>query len=169
MEKNFILKGHVCYSVDKDRLIAEENRYVVCVDGKSGGVFKEIPEACASFPVVDYGDRLIIPGFSDLHIHAPQYSYRGAPEWIWNFWNGWKPILFRKRRNFQIWNMRKNPMTFYRKFKKERNNTGMYFCDGTPGGHIAFNGSVGSERSGSNGWKSEYGPECTGLSQRSIL
>ena len=77
MEKNFILKGHVCYSVDKDRLIAEENRYVVCVDGKSGGVFKEIPEACASFPVVDYGDRLIIPGFSDLHIHAPQYSYRG--------------------------------------------------------------------------------------------
>ena len=28
-------------------------------------------------PVIDYGDRIIIPGFSDMHIHAPQYSYRG--------------------------------------------------------------------------------------------
>ena len=26
---------------------------------------------------VDYGDRLIIPGFTDLHVHAPQYAFRG--------------------------------------------------------------------------------------------
>lgn len=25
----------------------------------------------------DYSDKLIIPGFADLHVHAPQYSFRG--------------------------------------------------------------------------------------------
>ena len=23
----------------------------------------------------DYSDKLIIPGFADLHVHAPQYSF----------------------------------------------------------------------------------------------
>ncbi len=27
--------------------------------------------------VMDYGDRLIIPGMTDLHLHAPQYAFRG--------------------------------------------------------------------------------------------
>ena len=28
-------------------------------------------------PVEDVGDKLIIPGLTDLHVHAPQYSFRG--------------------------------------------------------------------------------------------
>ena len=31
----------------------------------------------AGFPLTDYGDRLIVPGLTDLHLHAPQYSFRG--------------------------------------------------------------------------------------------
>lgn len=27
--------------------------------------------------VEDYGDRIIVPGFVDLHVHAPQYAFRG--------------------------------------------------------------------------------------------
>ncbi|MBR1686336.1 MAG: amidohydrolase family protein, partial [Clostridia bacterium] len=27
---------------------------------------------------MDYGDCLIIPGMVDLHIHAPQYAFRGT-------------------------------------------------------------------------------------------
>ena len=27
--------------------------------------------------MTDYGDRLIIPGMTDLHLHAPQFSFRG--------------------------------------------------------------------------------------------
>lgn len=77
MKRDFILKGNICYSGDKDRLIIAENQYVICLDGKSAGVFKEVPEMYEKLPVIDYGDRIIIPGFSDMHIHAPQYSYRG--------------------------------------------------------------------------------------------
>ena len=36
-----------------------------------------LPERFAGLPVTDVGDRLILPGFCDLHVHAPQFSYRG--------------------------------------------------------------------------------------------
>ena len=54
-----------------------ENGYAVCVNGICAGVFRELPEQYAHLPLTDYGDRLIIPGMVDLHIHAPQYTYRG--------------------------------------------------------------------------------------------
>lgn len=41
------------------------------------GIFPELPEEYASFPLYDYGKCLIIPGLVDLHVHAPQYTYRG--------------------------------------------------------------------------------------------
>lgn len=75
--KNYILKGDICYTSDKDTLHTYENHYVVCIDGKCTGVFREIPEEYQTFPVKDYSGCLIIPGLSDLHVHAPQFSYRG--------------------------------------------------------------------------------------------
>ena len=30
-----------------------------------------------NFPIYDYTDQIIIPGFTDLHVHAPQYAFRG--------------------------------------------------------------------------------------------
>ena len=74
---SFVLKGNICYSKSYDELVACENGYLICVDGKSQGVFETLPEQFSSLPVVDYGDALIFPGMVDLHIHAPQYSYRG--------------------------------------------------------------------------------------------
>lgn len=44
MEKNFILKGNVCYSKDKENVITKENAYIICVNGISKGVFEVIPE-----------------------------------------------------------------------------------------------------------------------------
>ena len=75
--KNFALKGNVCYSVSPTELVTKENAYVVCKDGKSYGVFDKLPEEYKNLPVTDYGDKLIIPGLIDLHIHASQYTYRG--------------------------------------------------------------------------------------------
>lgn len=72
----FILKGHIVYSAAKDALSVTENGYLVVKDGVSAGVFKTLPAAYAGLPVTDYGDRLIIPGFSDIHLHAPQYTFR---------------------------------------------------------------------------------------------
>ena len=74
---DFVLKGHICYSESKNELITRENAYVVCVGGKSKGVFSELPQKYAALPLKDYGDCLIVPGMIDLHIHAPQYAFRG--------------------------------------------------------------------------------------------
>ncbi len=73
----FVLKGHICYSEDTGELITYEKGYIVCVDGKSHGVYEVIPKEYQDLPIIDYGDKLIIPGLVDLHIHAPQFAYRG--------------------------------------------------------------------------------------------
>lgn len=75
--KDFVLKGNICYSRTKRELEIVEKGYLVCQDGKSAGVYRELPQMYSSFPVVDYGDRIIIPGMVDLHIHAPQFAFRG--------------------------------------------------------------------------------------------
>lgn len=74
----FILKGDICYSISLNEMITMEGAYAVCVDGKSRGVYKTVPEEYRSLPIYDYGRRIIIPGMVDLHIHAPQYAFRGT-------------------------------------------------------------------------------------------
>ena len=72
-----ILKGNICYSETPDKLRTFEDGYLVCSGKHVIGVFDEIPEAYQSFPVTDYSDCIIIPGLCDLHVHAPQYAFRG--------------------------------------------------------------------------------------------
>ena len=57
--KDFVLKGNICYSVTPTELVTMENAYVVCKDGKSCGVFKELEGEYKDLPVIDYGDKLI--------------------------------------------------------------------------------------------------------------
>ena len=77
MEKSFIIKGNICQTKNPKELDLHENAYVVCVDGFSKGVFDVLPKEYASLPLYDYGDSLIFPGMVDLHIHAPQFAFRG--------------------------------------------------------------------------------------------
>ena len=74
----FALKGTICYSKNQHELIFMENSYAVCENGICAGVFSQLPEEYKNIPVEDMGERLIIPGFTDLHLHAPQYAYRGT-------------------------------------------------------------------------------------------
>ena len=74
----FVLKGHICYSPDPSDIVVCPSGYVVCANGKSVGVFETLPLQYQQLPLLDYGDRLILPGLVDLHIHAPQYAYRGT-------------------------------------------------------------------------------------------
>lgn len=71
------LKGNICYSKDKDNITVIENGYVVWEDNKCLGAFQELPEEYADVTCEDMGDKIIIPGLVDLHVHAPQYSFRG--------------------------------------------------------------------------------------------
>ena len=75
--KNFVLKGNICYSESSDSIRLLPNSYLVCEDGLCAGAFTELPEKYASLPLSDYGDRIIIPGLVDLHLHAPQFAFRG--------------------------------------------------------------------------------------------
>lgn len=77
-DKTFVLKGTICYSRDAGNLEIAENAYLVCENGVSAGVFPNLPEQYQKLPVRDTGDSLIIPGLTDLHLHAPQYAYRGT-------------------------------------------------------------------------------------------
>ena len=77
MEKSFVIKGNICQTQMPKELDLHEQAFVVCVDGVSKGVFDVLPEEYASLPLYDYGDALIFPGMVDLHIHAPQYAFRG--------------------------------------------------------------------------------------------
>ena len=78
MINTFILKGHICHAPGKDRLEIHENAYVVCENGICTGIYDEIPAHCSGLKVIDCTGKLIIPGLVDLHIHAPQFSYRGT-------------------------------------------------------------------------------------------
>ncbi len=77
MQKNFVVKGNIIYSKNPSDLAIHENAFLVCAEGLTVGIFPELPEEYASFPLYDYGKCLIIPGLVDLHVHAPQYTYRG--------------------------------------------------------------------------------------------
>ncbi len=76
-KQSFILKGNICYSRSKDEFAAAEHGFLVCIDGISQGVYEKLPQEYQKLPVEDYGDALILPGMTDLHIHAPQYTFRG--------------------------------------------------------------------------------------------
>ena len=73
----FILKGNIVYSKDQNKLCICEHGYLVCRDGQVDGVYQTLPFRLGGNPIHDFGDCLIIPGLVDLHIHAPQYSFRG--------------------------------------------------------------------------------------------
>ncbi len=78
MQKDsFVLKGNICYSQDKDNFRTVADGYLVCKNGISDGVYEELPEQYQNLPLIDCEGQLILPGLTDLHVHAPQYAFRG--------------------------------------------------------------------------------------------
>lgn len=77
MGRDIVLKGNVCYSRNMTMLEIAERAFVVCENGISRGVFRELPAEFTRLPLIDYGEMIIIPGLTDLHIHAPQFAFRG--------------------------------------------------------------------------------------------
>ena len=75
-EPVFILKGNVVYSKNKDELRILKDHYLISESGLVKGVFEKVPPEYAQVSVSDYGECLIIPGLTDLHVHAPQYTFR---------------------------------------------------------------------------------------------
>lgn len=77
-EHGFVLKGNFFWSEGPDKLNMKERAFGVCgADGLCRGVFDVLPEEYASWHIRDLGDALIVPGYSDLHLHAAQYRNVG--------------------------------------------------------------------------------------------
>lgn len=76
-ENCLILKGDICYTPSPEKMVCVEDGYLVCEDGICKYVTKELPGKLLDFPISDYSGKLIMPGLIDLHVHAPQYSFRG--------------------------------------------------------------------------------------------
>lgn len=77
MTRTYALKGNIIYSKNQNEINCFENSYLICQDGKSMGVFKKLDEKYKDIEVIDFGEKIICPGLVDLHIHAPQYNFRG--------------------------------------------------------------------------------------------
>lgn len=81
MGNSFILKGNICHTPRLGSLEIREHACIVCAEGTCRGIFdniSQIPEQYRALEVIDCGDRLVLPGMVDLHIHAPQYAFRGT-------------------------------------------------------------------------------------------
>jgi len=77
MNNSFVLRGGIAFSESENSIVTYYRGYLVCVDGICKGAFTELPDEYKSLQLYDYGERLIIPGMTDLHVHAPQYTFRG--------------------------------------------------------------------------------------------
>jgi guanine deaminase len=74
---SFALLGNIIHSPQMGALEIFEKSYLVCEDKCVAGIFKELPERFAGIRAENHEQALIIPGMTDLHIHAPQYAFRG--------------------------------------------------------------------------------------------
>ena len=71
-----ILRGNIIEARSLGKLRTIEHGYIILnSSGVIRGVYEELPPVDGE--IEDYGDALILQGFCDMHIHAPQYSLRG--------------------------------------------------------------------------------------------
>ena len=90
MHHPFALKGLFVDTPEIGALRCREG-FLVCEDGVIEGFYDALPERFAGIDVQDFTGKLIIPGMSDLHLHAPQYSYCGTAmdlellDWLDNY------------------------------------------------------------------------------------
>ena len=65
-----IYHGDILFTPAADQLSVYENSYIIVEDGVVSQICERVPEEYKGAEVVDYGDKLIIPAFSDLHVHG---------------------------------------------------------------------------------------------------
>ena len=74
-----IYKANILFTPTPGELKIIPNGYIVVKsNGLIEGVYEELPENLDwRRQVMDFGNKLLIPAFNDLHVHAPQYRNMG--------------------------------------------------------------------------------------------
>ena len=77
-QTQFTVKGDFVSSVTKDLLVTHPNMYALCENGRILDFVDILPEGQWEYvPCFDFSGMLIVPACVDLHVHAPQYAFRG--------------------------------------------------------------------------------------------
>lgn len=72
--------GDIAFTPSPQRLVGIRRGVVAVENGIVSGCYESMDDVPADWldaPKTDFGDALVIPGFNDLHIHAPQYPTAG--------------------------------------------------------------------------------------------
>ena len=72
-----LIKGHIIEAKTFGDPVITENGYLAVADGIVQGVFSAVPAAFSGATLIDETGNLILQGFSDMHLHAPQYPMLG--------------------------------------------------------------------------------------------
>ena len=72
-----IYHGNIVYSKSRDELCVHRDAFIAVERGIVEGIYEQLPEKFSCLPVTDFGNNVLIPAFSDLHVHAPQFPQRG--------------------------------------------------------------------------------------------
>ena len=71
-----IYHGDIVYAESASRLNVYEDSYIAVRNGFVEAIWKNIPEEFKGAEIIDHKRGVIIPAFSDLHVHASQYVQR---------------------------------------------------------------------------------------------
>lgn len=72
-----IIKGNIVHAATPEKVsVLEGGCIVLRDDGTIDALLDKAPESYSA-EVIDYGDKLVMQSFADMHLHAPQYPMLG--------------------------------------------------------------------------------------------
>lgn len=72
-----IFRGNIIFTPTSNKFVTLNNGYIVVIDGKVENIYEKLPDKYKNHEIIDYKDKLIIPGMNDLHCHASQFKNLG--------------------------------------------------------------------------------------------
>ncbi len=73
-----IYRANIIYAPTSDKLEMVPHGYIIVNEkGLVESICTELPKEIDWRQVMDFGDKMLIPAFNDLHVHAPQYRNLG--------------------------------------------------------------------------------------------
>ncbi|MDR0497052.1 MAG: hypothetical protein LBH42_05510, partial [Treponema sp.] len=57
-KNSFALKGNILWSRNPGTIETAAGGYLACIDGKSAGVFSQLPQDLTELPIIDYSPCL---------------------------------------------------------------------------------------------------------------
>lgn len=76
-KKRTLIHGDFISTPQLGQVIVHQDAWVLIEDGRILEILDQCPSVGADVEIMDHKGKLIIPGFSDVHLHAVQYVTRG--------------------------------------------------------------------------------------------